>query len=198
MTLTELPRMFTSEAAGWPDIARRHPSVAAMLCCFVAPMSLIPPVMYAYSSIANPGAVMPPVEPPLSGAELIEVGVIFFLIELAMVALMAAYVTRLGEDVDARPSYAESFTLAAIAPTPLWLSSLGMLVPNLWFNVSLVVLAWTGSVALIRHGVRPLFGLNSDARARSMAFAVSFAGVAAWLCLMAVLNMLLGIVLGWR
>ncbi|MBL8481844.1 MAG: DUF1282 family protein, partial [Rhodocyclaceae bacterium] len=95
-------------------------------------------------------------------------------------------------------SYSEAYTLAAIAPIPLWLSSLTLLVPSMAVAVLVVAIAWIGSVALIRHGVRPLYKVDDVERAHHMANSVTFAGVSVWLCMMVVLLMVLGMLMGWR
>lgn len=198
MTLASLPKMVVSESDGWPDLLRVHPTVAQLFAFLVAPMSLIPPLMYAYAEVTAPGAVFPLVEPPLGWEELALVGVVFFAIELADVALMASYVQQLGELADVRPDYRSAYVLAAVAPTPLWLSALGLFVPNLWFNVLLVIAAWSCSVALIRNGVRPLFGIADEHKATRLANAVTAAGVVVWAGMLLLFMMLLGMLLGWR
>lgn len=49
-----------------------------------------------------------------------------------------------------------AYALAAIAPVPLWLCSLALLVPSRSFNLAVAGAALVASLALIRHGVRPL------------------------------------------
>lgn len=198
MSLITLPKMVVSDSEGWSEILRAHPSVLKLLLCFVMPMSLIPPLMYAYAQFVYPGVVFELVLPPLTGGEALLVGAMFFLVELAMVPLMAAYIQELGGMADIHPNYAEAFTLAAIAPTPLWLSALALFVPSLWFNVLTVVVAWLGSVALIRHGVRALLRVTADVKARRFANLITATGVAAWIGMLLLLTMILGMVLGWR
>lgn len=198
MTLANLPRMLVSEAVGWPELSRSHPTVTKLFAFLVVPLSLIPPLMYAYAEVTAPGAVLPLAEPPLGWEELTLVGVVFFAIELANVALMAAYIQQLGALADVRPDYPAAYTLAAIAPTPLWLSALGLFVPNLGFNVLLVIAAWSCSVALIRNGVRPLFKVADEHRALRLANAITAAGVMVWACMLLLFMMLLGMLLGWR
>lgn len=198
MTLASLSKMVASESEGWLDIARIHPSVARLFAFYVVPLSLIPPLMYAYAQMVHPGAVFELVEPPLSVGELATVGGVFFLIELANVALMAAYIQQLSGMADARPDYAAAYALAAIAPTPLWLSALALFVPSFWFNALAVLAAWAATVALIRHGVRPLLNVADEGKAHRLANAITAAGVAAWLALLLVFLMLLGMALGWR
>jgi hypothetical protein len=196
MMLANLPKMFLSETKGWSEIERMRPSLLRVYAYFVLPMSLIPAIMYSYADIMNIGGMMPTISPPLSNTELIVGGAIFVLVELAMVALMGAYIQQIGESVEYKPSYQEATLLAAIAPTPLWVSSLALFIPSVGLNVAAVVLAWVGTVALIRHGVRPLIKLDDEARARRMANGVIAAGVLAWLVLMLVFALLLSVVLG--
>ena len=198
MTLANLPKMLVSESVGWPELSRVHPTVAQLFAFLVVPMSAIPPLMYAYSEVATPGAVFPLAEPPLAWEELAVVGVVFFAIELANVALMASYIQQLGSVADVRPDYPTAYALAAIAPTPLWLSALGLFVPDLGFNVLLVIAAWSCSVALIRNGVRPLFNVADEHKALRMANAITAAGVAVWAGMLLLFMMLLGMLLGWR
>lgn len=198
MTLASLPKMLVSENVGWPELSRVHPTVAHLFAFLVVPMSLVPPLMYAYSQVSAPGAVFPLVEPPLAWWELAVVGVAFFAIELADVALMASYIQQLGDLADVHPDYRTAYSLAAVAPTPLWLSALGLFVPNLWFNVLLVIAAWSCSVALIRNGVRPLFNVADEHKAARLASAVTAAGVVVWIGMLLLFMMLLGMLLGWR
>lgn len=198
MSLITLPKMVVSDSEGWTDIVSLHPTAMKMMLYFVMPMSLLPPLMYAYAQLVHPGVVFALVQPPLTGAEALMVGAMFFCIELATVALVAAYIQELGSIADIHPSYPEAFTLAAIAPTPLWLSSLALFVPSLWFNAAMVVLAWLCSVALIRHGVHGLFRLTDEKKAHRLANLITATGVAVWIGMMLVLLMSLGMVLGWR
>lgn len=198
MSISSLPRMFVSEREGWSDMVRMHPSVKSLLLYLVVPMSLLPAVMYAFAELAYPGAIFVRLEPSLSLGEALIVGAAFFLIEVLMVALMAVFIQQMGESVGIVPPYEHAFSLAAVAPVPLWLSSLALFVPSLWLNVAVVAVAWVGCVALIRHGVRPLLRMRDEQQARQMANKVTFIGVVAWLLLMVMLAFLLSVVLGLR
>ncbi|MDD5247771.1 MAG: Yip1 family protein [Rhodocyclaceae bacterium] len=198
MTLANLPKMVLSEADGWPDVLRIHPTVAQLFAFLVAPMSLIPPLMYAYAQLVHPGVVFALVEPPLRWQELTVVGITFFAIEVANVALMASYIQQLGGIADVHPDYPAAYTLAAIAPTPLWLSALCLFVPIVWFDALVVIAAWSCSVALIRNGVRPLFKVADAHKALQLANAITAAGVAVWIGMLLLFMMMLGILFGWR
>jgi hypothetical protein len=198
MTLISLPRMFVSETEGWESILHARFSLTMLTVFFVIPMSLIPPLMYAYAQIVIPGHVAPLVVPPLTVRELVLVGAIFFMIELGMVALMGNYVQQLADSRGFAVRYADAYTLAAIAPTPLWLSTLALSVPSVWFNVLVVAVAWAGSVALIRHGIPPLLKVSDHDKARRLANVITAVGVGAWIALLVVMVMLMGMLVGWR
>lgn len=191
-------KMVYSYSEGWQDLMRMHPGVNRLMWMYVAPMSLVPAVMFMYAMAITPGSVLPALIPQISAAEALGVGVAFFIIELGMVALMASMIQQMGDVVDATPSYDESFMLAAIAPTPLWIGSLALLVPSVWFNMIVMLVAWIASAALIYHGVYPLFRLDSRSRARVMGTFVLLAGVIAWAALMVILSLILSMVVGLR
>jgi hypothetical protein len=191
-------RMVISESEGWREVCNVKPSATRMFLSLVIPLSLLPPLMYAYTELTNPGRVFKLIEPPLASGELALIGGLFFLIEIATVFLMAAYIRELGNVADVHPDFATAYAMAAIAPTPLWLSSLGLLMPSMWFNLFVGVMAWLASAALIRHGVRPLFGITDLRKAHRLANLITAAGVGTWLGMLLVMMMLLGMVLGWR
>ena len=196
MIIESLPKMFVSETEGWSDVVKIHPSVYKLLLALVVPLSLLPPLMYAYAGLMQPGVVFPATEPAMTGREAAMVGVAFFLIELATVAFMAMVVRQIGNAHGLDTPYENAFALAAIAPVPLWLASLALFIPSLLANVVVVALAWVGSVALIRHGVRPLLGVGDSDEAHAMANRVTMAGVAAWIALMVVMSLLMSVFLG--
>ena len=198
MKLSSFPRMFRSEEDGWSELVRIHPSVAKLTVFFVAPLSLLPPAMFAWAALENPGRILPLMEPPMGGAEALLVAVVFFLAELAMVPLMATIIQQTGDVVEFRPDFEAAYTLAAVAPAPLWVASLAMFIPSLWANVAILALAWLGSAALIRHGVHPLFHLDDPRKARILANFTITAGVLAWLALMVVEALLISVVMQWR
>lgn len=198
MTLHDLPKMFYSYSEGWPELVRIHPSVTRLFTLFVMPMSLIPPAMFVYSMVVTPGAVFPALVPQITPMEALAVVVAFYVAQLAMVALMASIIQQMGDVVDLKPAYHEAFMLAAVAPTPLWLSALALFIPSVWFVGIVVAAAWVASAALIYHGVLPLFQMEDRSKGRVMGSFVLMAGVIAWAALMVVLALALSMVLGLR
>ncbi len=198
MSLMSYPKMFVSDTVGWSDLARRHPRVMRTLTFYVMPLSLLPPVMYAYAEWNQPGVIFALIEPPMSLMEAVVIGITFFAIEVGTVALMANFIQQLAESRGVLVDYADAYTFAAIAPTPMWLAPLALAIPSAGFNVGIMVVAWLGTVALIRHGVRPLLGVTDATLARRMANAITLLGVATWMGLLMLLVMTISLVLGWR
>lgn len=191
-------KMVYSHSEGWQDLMRMHPGVSRLMWMYVVPMSLVPAVMFMYAMLVAPGTVLPALVPQITMAEALAVGIAFFVIEVGMVALMASLIQQMGDVVDVSPSYEEAYMLAAVAPTPLWIGSLALMVPSVWFNMAVMLAAWVASAALIYHGVSPLFRLDSHSRARVMATFVLLAGVVAWAALMVMLSLILSMVVGLR
>lgn len=197
MSPASLPKMFLSEREGWSDIVRLHPSVIKWFASLVVPLSVVPPLMYAYAEVMYPGVIFPLTRPALTTGDLFVTGVVFFVVELAMVFFMAMLIQEIADSMDVEVPYEDAYALAAIAPVPLWLAALALFVPSLWFNVALVALAWVGSAALIRHGVRPLLHIGDEQKAHYVANLVTVGGVGAWISLMIVAAVLLSLFLIW-
>jgi len=197
MSMTDIPRMLVSEKTGWEAIDRSHFSHRWFFRSLVMPMSLLPPVLYAYAERVHPGAVFPLSVPALSTLQLFVFGAVFYGLQLAMVGYMAMLIQRMAIGRDHDPGYDGAYALAAIAPVPLWLSSLALLVPNALFVMTTVLLAWAASIALLRHGVRPPLHVRDTKTAHYVADVVTLAGVAAWIGLLVIGGLLSSIVLNW-
>ena len=122
----------------------------------------------------------------------------FFIAELVMVFLMADMIRQIAASHRVIAGFENSFALAAVAPAPLWLASLMMFVPSVWLSVIALAVAWVGSVALIRHGVRPLLHVADRDQARDIASGITIAGVVGWIGLMVVMALMVSAIIGWR
>jgi len=188
--------MLVSEKTGWEEIDRSRFSSSWFFKCLVMPMSLLPPVLYAFAELVHPGAIFPLSVPALTPMQLVVSGVVFYVAQLLMVGYMAMLVQRMSLARDHDPGYDSAYALAAIAPVPLWLASLSLLVPSLTFVVAIGAVAWVASILLIRHGVRPLLHIADEKTAHYVANVVTGAGIAAWIALLVVSAMVLSILLG--
>lgn len=189
--------MLVSEREGWSDIARIHPSVRKLFLSLVVPMSLVPPIMYVFAQVVYPGEIFAPSLPEPGLGSLLINGIVFFGVELAMVSFMAMVIRQIAEGQGHRVPDENAYALAAIAPVPLWLSAFALFIPSLGFNMFMLGLAWVGSVALIRHGVRPLLGIEDTTKIRYVANLITVSGVAAWFSLLIVAAGILSFLLVW-
>jgi hypothetical protein len=132
----------------------------------------------------------------MTGGQLLTSGIVLFAVQLIMVSFMAMLIQRMAINQDHDPGFESAYTLAAIAPVPLWLSSLALFVPSLAVNLLVVAAAWVASAALIRHGVRPMLKVNDTGKAHYISNLVTVAGVIAWIGLMIISAALLSAVQG--
>lgn len=197
MLIMDIPRMLVSEKTGWEDIDRSHFSHQWFFRSLVMPMSLLPPALYAYAETMHPGAIFPLSVPAMTGTQLLVNGIVFYGLQLAMVAYMAMLIQRMALARDHDPGYDGAYALAAIAPVPLWLSSLSLLVPSTAFVVGVGLIAWAASIALLRHGVRPLLHISDEKTAHYVANVVTLAGVAAWIALLVIAGLVFSALLMW-
>jgi len=75
------------------------------------------------------------------------------------------------------------FTLAAIAPVPLWLSSLVLYYDQVMLIMAGVTLGLAGSVILIFRGVQSILNIDEDVVALDIAYTVTALGLIAWVVL---------------
>lgn len=197
MSLSHFPAMLISETEGWSDIERSHASAHSLLFGLVMPLSIIPPAMYAFAERVYPGAIFPLSVPAMTGGQLLASGIVLFAVQLAMVSFMAMLIQGMAIGQDHDPGYDNAYALAAVAPVPLWLSSLALLVPSLTFNLLVVAAAWVASAALIRHGVRPLLKVGDARKAHYISNLVTATGVMAWFALMIISAALLSVLQGF-
>lgn len=180
MNLMQTPKMIFSFHGGWDDLIRIHPSIARLFALVVLPLSLLPPAMIYYAGGSYGDAFVPGV----STGQWHAAAGIFFFAELLTVPLMAWLIHVVARINNVPADYHECFTLAALAPVPLWISALALFVPSLFASVVVGGLALTCSFGLIYHGVSALFRMREDIRALQMATVISGAGLLAWLLLM--------------
>lgn len=196
MSLLDYPSMLFSEENGWRAVEKTHHSHRWYLTRVAMPMSLLPPVMYAYAQTFHPGAIFAQEVPALTMMQLFVAGVVLYIAQLAMVAYMAMLIQRMATGRDHDPGYDSAYALAAIAPMPLWLGSLAMAVPNLAFNVAVAFLAFVAAAALIRHGMRPILHIRDEQLAHFVANTVTLMGFLAWIGLMIISAMLMSLLFG--
>lgn len=185
MSPSQMSRMFLSFHAGWDDLIRIHPSISRMFTLVVLPLSLLPPIMIYYAG-SNYGDIF---SPGVSPSHWHIAAGIFFVAELLTVPAMAGVMRLACSANGVTADYHDCFTLAAIAPVPMWISSLVLLVPNLLVCVLVGALGLVCSLALTYRGIYAMFRIDENLRAMQMATVVTGAGLLAWLALMQIVLM---------
>lgn len=179
MSILQIGKLFVSPHEGWDDVVRIHPSVFKLFFLLVVPMSLVPPLMLEYAGHHYAAILF-----PNTSAQTWSAAALFFLIaELLTVPLMAWGIKAVSDSRGGHSSYADAFTLAAIAPVPLWLSALALFSDNVLLIAGVVGLGLIGSVLLIFRGVEGILGIEEDAMAFDLAYIVTALGLIAWVLL---------------
>jgi hypothetical protein len=185
MSLLQMPSMILSFHRGWDELIEEHPSILRIFAFVVFPLSLLPPAMIYWAG-GHYGDVF---VRGVSAQQWHTAAGIFFLAELLTVPLMAWLMHSVSRANDVAADFQECFTLAALAPIPLWLSSLVLFVPNLVVAVLVGGLALLCSLGLTYRGVYALLHMREDVRALQMATVITGAGLLAWLLLMQIVLM---------
>lgn len=182
MNMMMFPKMLSSHDEGWKWLAEIHPSVAKVFAFYVMPMALIPPAMVLYAVSAYGDRFLTPVSMQDAWA----MAILFYTCELLAVPVMAAVIQRLGDIVDARPSYHDAFAFSAAVPTPLWLSPLALFIPSLPLMGLAMTAALFISGVLIYRGSYQLCHLSSESQAKILSGAILAAGLVGWVSLMGI------------
>lgn len=176
MNVMQLSRMLVSPQAGWDEIERTHPRMDEMFLKLVLPLSLLPPAMILYAS----GGLGAELLPDVHIGNWLLAATFFFVAEHFSVPLMAGAIREAAIAKGVSASLRDAYAVAAIAPVPLWLSSLVLLFGSPWLAVVVAVAALIAAGVLIHNGVERLFGVEEGVEASEMAVQVISLGVLAW------------------
>ena len=179
MTLSSLAKLPLSAEEGWPELARRRPALLRVFFLLVVPLSLLPPALLYFVGIDLPPALARPA--PRDGAT---VAIVFLLAEIATFAAMGWLIRKVANTYALAIDYHDAYLLAAIAPVPLWLSSLGLLIPGLAASAAISLVALGLSCALLHHGLQALGRQRDAIVAAGVVQIVIGAGLIAWALLL--------------
>ena len=181
MNFSTIFKLFFAPTKGWRELLDSEPSIARLFLLHVVPLACIPTLMVVYANKSNDDFLLVDM---LSTEKLMYVGTAFFLVQLISVPIMASIIRQLGEVADINPSYRSAFILAAIAPTPLWLSGLCLLIPNFLVLIMVGTLAIMASAGLIFYGIPELFKIQEKENAVMYFGGIMIAGMVAFAFLM--------------
>ena len=167
--------LFATPAKGWSRLVHSKPTISSIFFLHVVPFSLIPPLMLFLAGGKYGGQFFP----SMNSSKLLLIGMVFFLVELAVVPIMATLIRQLGELGEIHPSFKDSFIIAAVAPTPLWMAPIFLLVPNALVNVVVIALALMATAGLLYYGIPVVFRMKEQGHATLVFGAVLIAGTVA-------------------
>lgn len=176
MNISTLFNLFFSPTQGWQALVSQRPPVHRLFLLHVVPFALIPPLMIYLAG--NKGQIL--FLDLLSANKLLIVAIAFFLVQLIAVPLMASVIKQLAEIAEAHPTYIQAFTLAAVAPTPLWLMPVFLLVPNMLVMLVVTSLAMMASAGFIYYGIPETLGIREQGHRNLLFGAILTAGLIAW------------------
>ena len=182
MNVLQFPRMVISSHEGWDTVERLRPPMDQVFLRLVLPLSLLPPLMILIAARGVGAEVFPHV----GFANWLIAATIFFVAEHFSVPVLANSIRLASIAKGGSNNLHDAYAVAAIAPVPLWLSSLAVVFGSAWFVVLVGVVALGASAMLIRHGVDRLLGIEEQVEASEVAMQVTSFGVLTWLVLLAV------------
>ena len=208
MQLTHLPHTpqhLSFEALSrW--IQKNHIPTGSMFSFYVLPLSAIAPLMLYYAGLHHNIVLLS----DFNATQLTFVGSVFFAAELAMTFVLAGAIRWLGNatlrithtkyemleyptpevpsagtvspyrEVDFRDAY----TLAAIAPTPLWLASLALLTPSFGFTTTVGVIALGLSMYLLYTAAPAILKIKGKGEGVLMGWILVSMGMIGWNAMM--------------
>lgn len=150
MNLTRIPSLLFSPRSAWQALMADRPAITRVLANVALPLALLPPAMILLAANGLGATHFPTVEAGMW--EL--VAAVFLVCELLAVFLMAWAVDASVRAKGGRSDMEGAFLVAAIAPLPLWISSLGLLSASPAVAAGIALLGFVASAVMIRHGVR--------------------------------------------
>ncbi len=191
---------------GWERWVRRHHfPTAAMFLFYVLPLSAIPPLMLYYA-----GTHYDVLLTSITEREMMIIGSVFFAAELAMTFLLAAFIEGLGNAASRimhtryeilnfpapeEPSegvilqhrkidFRDAYTLAAISPTPLWLVSLSLFIPNIGAVATLGAFALILSLYILYSATPSVLKIEGKGEGILMGWVLLTIGMIGWAAMM--------------
>lgn len=176
MSVLQLHKLFLDAPDAWQALAQNRPSARRLFLMLVLPVSLIPPLMLEYAG-HHVGPLLLPHAPAQAWTS---AALAFLLAELATVPLMAWAIKSIAESKGIASDYRDAFLLAAIAPVPMWLSSLVLFSEQLPLIALMLALGVAGWVVLVFRGVKSVLRVEEGLIAFDIAYTVTALGLIAW------------------
>lgn len=180
MNIASLAKLPLSTEQGWPELARRRPALLKVFALLVVPLALLPPLLLYYAGTQHPEVFLQVGR----DKDWLTVASVFFMAEIATVLAMGWLIKQVAASHAMAVDYHDAYLLAAIAPVPMWLSSLALLVPSLAFTAAVSVAALGLSCVILYRGIQALGRRREEVVAAAIVQIVIGAGITAWALLL--------------
>lgn len=176
MNIIVLAKLFLFPVEGWKSLMDSRPSMHRLFLLHVIPFSLIPPI-FMYMAGKDKQLLFFDLLPQ---NKLLIVCIALFIVELVAVPIMAIIIKQLSEIAEVTPTYHQAFILAAIAPTPLWMMPVFLLVPSMTILMVVGSFAMMAAAGFIYYGIPDALGVREDGQKLLLFGAILTAGLMAW------------------
>ena len=169
-------KMLVSFHDGWDEVRVIHPSVMKTWWLLIVPFSLLPPAMLLYAGLDHPTAYMS----DALFSQWQDVAAFFLVAELISVTLMAWAIKQMALSRNIVADFKDTLLLAAITAIPMWLSSLGLAIPNIWATIFIAALGLIAAASLLYHGTFAILKLEDEMDAQALSYATFSVGILVW------------------
>ncbi len=175
MNILVLLRMLLGSTSVSAELACHRSTIRNLFWAMIVPLSLLPPTMIVLLDGPLSGYL-----PVLQIRPSLFMAGLFFACEALSVFLMGWLIKQVASTLGHEVAYADAYLVAAIAPIPLWLSSLGLLVNNPFLNTALPLSALASCCALIYQGAYSLCHVGDRLKAAAVTQVVFGASLILW------------------
>lgn len=182
MKLMSLPQMAVTSREGWPELIAEHPSVGRTFAFIVLPLALLPPAMLYFAGTHYGDELVP----GFAAKPWAVLAAVFFFAEILTYIWMGWFIRQVAASYRVALDARDAYLLAALTPIPMWLSSLGLLVPNLLFCAVIALLGLAAACGMTYQGIHALCRRRESEAAPAIVHTVLGAGLAAWGILLAI------------
>lgn len=172
--LLDLP---LSADGGWPQLIEDRPDPVRLFGAVVLPLSLVPPVIL-YLVGTHQTELFTKAFGHWSWGALAS---LFFVAEMTTILLLGWFLRHVADTHKLELRYGDAYLLAAIAPIPMWLSALGLLIPDLLLAASIALVGLGLTCGILYHGILSLCRTRDAIVAVSIVHTVIGACLAAWI-----------------
>lgn len=179
MNLSQIPTLLISPRAGWQALMENRPSTTRTFANVALPFTLLPPAMILLAANTIGATHFPAIEAGMW--ELI--AAVFLVSELLAVFLMTWVIDASVRAKGGRSDMNGAFLVSAIAPLPLWISSLGLMSSSLSVATGVALFGFIASAVMIRHGIRSVLVAQHVVCPRQVSLRVIGYGALTWVAL---------------